>query len=110
MIDVRIHSSRHLETKITYPIPENKEYSRDLHYYIFSPTQLHVSANMISDEAMLRKFQTHARYSSPEITLDELLIVKNTPARSLSLKRMSKIGSVETPKPLTMCSSPSYKR
>ncbi len=32
---------------------------------------------MISDEAMLRKFQTHARYSSPEITLDELLDSEN---------------------------------
>ncbi|NLV83078.1 MAG: hypothetical protein GXY60_00730 [Spirochaetales bacterium] len=77
MIDVRIHSSRHLETKITYPIPENREYERDVHYYIFSPAQLHVSAEMIGDAAMLRKFQTHARYSSPEITLDELLDEKN---------------------------------
>ena len=77
MIDVRIHSSRHLETKITYPIPENKEYERDLHYYLFTPAQLHVSSEFISDEAMLRKFQTHARYSSPEITLDELLDRQN---------------------------------
>jgi hypothetical protein len=77
MIDVRIHSSRHLETKITYPIPMTREYERDVHYYIFSPAQLHVSSSMVSDEAMLRKFQTHARYSSPEITMDELLDEKN---------------------------------
>src|SRR5690554_3312043 len=73
MIDVRIHSSRHIETKITYPIPEHKSYERDVNYYIFTPSQLHVSSDFISDEAMLRKFQAHARYSSPEITLDELL-------------------------------------
>ncbi len=73
MIDVRVHSSRHLETKITYPISEHTSYDRDVNYYIFTPAQLHVSAGFISDEAMLRKFQAHARYSSPEITLDELL-------------------------------------
>lgn len=73
MIDVRIHSSRHIETKITYPIPEHRSYERDVNYYIFTPSQLHVSSDFISDEAMLRKFQAHARYSSPEITLDELL-------------------------------------
>lgn len=73
MIDVRIHSSRHLETKITYPIPEHKSYTRDLNYYIFTPAQLNVSSDFISNEAMIRKFQAHARYSSPEITLDELL-------------------------------------
>lgn len=84
MIDVRIHSSRHLETKITYPIPESEEYERDLHYYLFTPAQLHVSSEFISDEAMLRKFQTHARYSSPEITLDELLDRQN-PTSPLNL-------------------------
>jgi len=73
MIDVRVHSSRHIETKITYPIPEKEEYERELHYYIFSPAQLHVSSDMVPSSDMLRKFQTHARYSSPEITLDELL-------------------------------------
>jgi hypothetical protein len=78
MIDVRIHSSRHLETKITYPIPEHETYERDVNYYIFTPSQLHVSSEFISDEAMLRKFQAHARYSSPEITLDELLDHDNT--------------------------------
>ena len=77
MIDVRIHSSRHLETKITYPIPEHASYERDVNYYIFTPTQLHVSSEFITDEAMLRKFQAHARYSSPEITLDELLDREN---------------------------------
>lgn len=77
MINVRIHSSRHLETKITYPIPEHAEYCRDVHYYIFSPAQLHVSSEFISDEAMLRKFQAHARYSSPEITFDEILNREN---------------------------------
>src|SRR3989339_986631 len=64
MIDVRVHSSRHLETKITYPISEHTSYDRDVNYYIFTPAQLHVSAGFISDEAMLRKFQAHARYSS----------------------------------------------
>ena len=73
MIDVRIHSSRHLETKITYPIPEHTAYDRDVNYYIFTPAQLNVCADFISNAAMLRKFQAHARYSSPEITLDELL-------------------------------------
>ena len=77
MIDVRIHSSRHLETKITYPIPERATYERDINYYIFTPFQLHVSSDFISDEDMLRKFQAHARYSSPEITLDELLDKEN---------------------------------
>lgn len=73
MIDVRIHSSRHLETKITYPIPEHTSYDRDVNYYIFTPAQLNVCSEFISNPAMLRKFQAHARYSSPEITLDELL-------------------------------------
>lgn len=77
MIDVRIHSSRHLETKTPYPIPERRGYERDVHYYIFSPAQLHVSSEFIGNEAMLRKFQTHARYSSPEITFDEMLDRKN---------------------------------
>ncbi|MDD3822254.1 MAG: hypothetical protein WCY74_01715 [Sphaerochaetaceae bacterium] len=73
MIDVRIHSSRHLETKITYPIPEHESYDRDVDYYIFTPAQLNVSSDFITNAAMLRKFQAHARYASPEITLDELL-------------------------------------
>ncbi|MDC7246680.1 MAG: hypothetical protein PQJ47_12325 [Sphaerochaetaceae bacterium] len=73
MIDIRIHSSRHLEVKITYPITELRSYRRDINYYIFSPPQLNVSRALIRREAMLRKFQAHARYSSPEITFDELL-------------------------------------
>jgi hypothetical protein len=91
MIDVRIHSSRHLETKITYQIPENKAYEKELHYYIFTPAQLHVSGDLISDEAMLRKFQTHARYSSPEITLDELLDSENRTSPLIRLEKYVKV-------------------
>jgi hypothetical protein len=77
LIDIRIHSSRHLEVKITYPIPESASYRRDINYYIFSPAQLNVSSGVIQREAMLRKFQAHARYSSPEINFDELLDKNN---------------------------------
>lgn len=87
MIDVRIHSSRHLETKITYPIPEHKSYTRELNYYIFTPAQLNVSSDFISNEAMIRKFRAHARYSSPEITLDELLDRKNQTSPLILLER-----------------------
>lgn len=91
MIDVRIHSSRHLETKITYQIPENKAYEKDIHYYLFTPAQLHVSSDLISDETMLRKFQTHARYSSPEITLDELLDSENRTSPLILLEHHVKV-------------------
>lgn len=77
VIDIRIHSSRHLEVKITYPIPNHSSYKKDIDYYIFSPPQLNVSANVIKRDAMLRKFQAHARYSSPEITIDELVDSSN---------------------------------
>lgn len=85
MIDLRKHSSRHLETKLILPIPEGKPYARDIHYYIFSPAQLHVGPDMVSKEAMLRKFQTHGRYASPEITLEELLdpVNKSSPLMTL---------------------------
>ena len=73
LIDIRIHSSRHLEVKINYLIPNQNSYQKDIDYYIFSPPQLNVSSKVISRDAMLRKFQAHARYSSPEITIDELL-------------------------------------
>ena len=78
VIDIRIHSSRHLEVKITYPIPNHDSYEKDIDYFIFSPPQLNVSSHVIQRDAMLRKFQAHARYSSPEITIDELLDPSNT--------------------------------
>ena len=95
MIDVRIHSSRHLETKITYPIPEKQSYERDVNYYIFTPYQLHVSSEFISDEAMLRKFQAHARYSSPQITLDELLDRENNSSPLVLLESYTQTRTTE---------------
>lgn len=73
MIDLRKHSSRHLETKIVLPIPETHKYERELHYYLFSPPQLYVNKNTYAEQRMLHKFQSHGRYSSPELTLEELL-------------------------------------
>lgn len=73
LIDIRIHSSRHLEVKINYPIPTHNSYHKDIDYYIYSSPQLNVSSKVIKRDAMLRKFQAHARYTSPEITIDELL-------------------------------------
>ncbi len=73
MIDLRKHSSRHLETKLVLPIPETHKYERELHYYIFSPPQLYVNKSTYSEQRMLHKFQSHGRYSSPELTLEELL-------------------------------------
>lgn len=77
LIDIRIHSSRHLEVKINYPIPNHNSYHKDIDYYIFSSPQLNVSSKVIKRDAMLRKFQAHARYTSPEITIDELLDPSN---------------------------------
>jgi hypothetical protein len=85
MIDLRKHSSRHLETKLVLPIPEAKGYTRDIHYYIFSPAQLHMS--VIPEQDMLRKFQAHGRYSSPEITLDELFDSSNALSPLVTLTR-----------------------
>jgi len=73
LIDLRRHSSRHLETKLILPIPETRKYEREIHYYLFSPPQLYVNRSMYSEEHILHKFQSHGRYSSPEITLEELL-------------------------------------
>lgn len=77
MIDLRKHSSRHLETKLVLPIPETQRYERELHYYLFSPPQLYVNRSTYSEERILHKFQSHGRYSSPEITLEELLDEQN---------------------------------
>ncbi len=73
MIDLRKHSSRHLETKLILPIPETRRYEREIHYYLFSPPQLYVNRSTYTEERILHKFQSHGRYSSPEITLQELL-------------------------------------
>lgn len=85
MIDLRKHSSRHLETKLVLPIPETKGYTRDIHYYIFSPAQLNMG--VIPKEAMIRKFQAHGRYSSPELTLDELFDPSNPFSPLVALNR-----------------------
>ena len=87
MIDLRKHSSRHLETKLILPIPETKRYEREIHYYLFSPPQLYVNKNTYTEERLLHKFQSHGRYSSPEITLEELLDMNNKLSPLTILKR-----------------------
>ena len=89
MIDLRKHSSRHLETKIILPIPEGKGYEREIHYYFFSPPQLYVNKNTYSEISMLHKFQSHGRYSSPEITLEELIDVNNELSPLVTLQNYS---------------------
>ncbi|AEV30705.1 hypothetical protein SpiGrapes_2955 [Sphaerochaeta pleomorpha str. Grapes] len=86
MIDLRKHSSRHLETKIILPIPESKSYEREIHYYLFSPPQLYVNKTTYSETSMLHKFQCHGRYSSPEITLEELIDEDNEMSPLVVLK------------------------
>ncbi|NCC66087.1 MAG: hypothetical protein EOM15_15725, partial [Spirochaetia bacterium] len=61
MIDLRKHSSRHLETKLVLPIPETKRYGREIHYYLFSPPQLYVNRSTYTEERILHKFQSHGR-------------------------------------------------
>ncbi len=87
MIDLRKHSSRHLETKLVLPIPETLKYERELHYYFFSPPQLYVNKSTYSEQRMLHKFQSHGRYSSPELTLEELLDEDNMISPLTLLKR-----------------------
>ena len=87
MIDLRKHSSRHLETKLVLPIPETHKYEREIHYYLFSPPQLYVNKSTYSEERMLHKFQSHGRYSSPELTLEELLDEDNLISPLTLLKR-----------------------
>jgi len=69
------------------PIPETKRYDREIHYYLFSPPQLYVNKNTYSEERLLHKFQSHGRYSSPEITLEELLDMRNNLSPLTILKR-----------------------
>lgn len=90
MIDLRKHSSRHLETKLVLPIPETRRYEREIHYYLFSPPQLYVNRSTYSEERILHKFQSHGRYSSPEITLEELLDDENTLSPLTNLKQYTK--------------------
>ncbi|MGB4405245.1 MAG: hypothetical protein WBI82_00085 [Sphaerochaeta sp.] len=87
MIDLRKHSSRHLETKMVLPIPETHKYEREIHYYLFSPPQLYVNKSTYSEQSMLHKFQSHGRYSSPELTLEELLDNDNMISPLTLLKR-----------------------
>lgn len=87
MIDLRKHSSRHLETKLVLPIPETHKYERELHYYLFSPPQLYVNKSTYTETRMLHKFQSHGRYSSPELTLEELLDENNAISPLTLLKR-----------------------
>ena len=87
MIDLRRHSSRHLETKLILPIPETHKYDREIHYYLFSPPQLYVNRTTYTEERLLHKFQSHGRYSSPEITLEELLDDSNAISPLTMLKR-----------------------
>ncbi|MFA6696589.1 MAG: hypothetical protein WCR85_08160, partial [Sphaerochaeta sp.] len=90
MIDLRRHSSRHLETKLILPIPETRKYEREIHYYLFSPPQLYVNRSTYSEERILHKFQSHGRYSSPEITLEELLDDENLLSPLSILKQYTK--------------------
>ncbi len=90
MIDLRKHSSRHLETKLILPIPETRRYEREIHYYLFSPPQLYVNRSTYSEERILHKFQSHGRYSSPEITLEELLDNENLLSPLSILKQYTK--------------------
>lgn len=73
MIRLGINSSRHLETKMVLPMPEETKKSIDLDYYFFTPSKLNVNGTAISREAMLRKFVVHGRYASPDFTLEQLL-------------------------------------
>ncbi|MDC7231420.1 MAG: hypothetical protein PQJ48_14030 [Sphaerochaetaceae bacterium] len=90
MIDLRRHSSRHLETKLILPIPETRKYEREIHYYLFSPPQLYVNRSTYNEERILHKFQSHGRYSSPEITLEELLDDENLLSPLSILKQYTK--------------------
>ncbi|MDT4762344.1 hypothetical protein [Sphaerochaeta sp. PS] len=69
------------------PIPETHKYEREIHYYLFSPPQLYVNKSTYSEERMLHKFQSHGRYSSPELTLEELLDEDNLISPLILLKR-----------------------
>lgn len=76
MIDVRKHSSTHIEAKLTLPIPETKQ-RINLRYYIFSASQLHVSAEGFTPTQIARRMQSYGRYSSPNLTFAELLDEEN---------------------------------
>jgi hypothetical protein len=86
MVDLRKHSSRHLETKVVLPIPEVKAYEREIRYYVFSPPQLYVNKTTYPEPRMLQKFQCHGRYASPEITLEELIDEHNELSPLMQLK------------------------
>ena len=73
MFDIRRHSSKHIEVKITYPFFSTHGYTRVIDHYIFSPPQLNVSPKIISRESLIRKFQSHGRYSTPKLSFDEIL-------------------------------------
>lgn|GEM_PF-555310 len=77
MIDVRIHSSRHIETKLVLPLATKRNYKYDLHYYIFSPAQLNIRNEETNKIDMLNKFVTHGRYASPQFTIEELVDLQN---------------------------------
>ena len=73
VFDIRRHSSKHIEVKITYPFFSTHGYTKVIDHYIFSPPQLNVSPKTISRESLIRKFQSHGRYSTPRVSFDEIL-------------------------------------
>ena len=89
MIDVRRQSSSHIEAKITVPIPEEKKTSLEVNYYIFTPEHLTISPELFTTSHFLTKLQSYGRYSSPELSLKELLDVNNSLSMLTILDRYS---------------------
>jgi hypothetical protein len=73
MIDVRRQSGTHIEAKITLAIPKEKKSTLEVKYYLFTPEHLHINGDNYTTQHFLTKLQSHGRYSSPELSLTELL-------------------------------------
>ena len=93
MFDIRRHSSKHIEVKITYPFFSTHGYTRVIDHYIFSPPQLNVSPKTLSRESLIRKFQSHGRYSTPKVSFDEILDEHNENSPLIFLDRSVRLLS-----------------
>lgn len=71
--DIRIHSRNHLEIKTNIPVTEPGKEKYYLQLYIFSPAQLNINKKKyVQESSYLDDITVHTRFSSPNISLDNL--------------------------------------
>lgn len=73
MIEVRKHSSYHIEVKSVFPLSDKKKVQSDMHYYIYSPAQLNMNKETVNKLNALNTISTYGRFGSPSHSFEQLM-------------------------------------